>query len=185
MRGGGRRTRRCSRGGVPHRPDSPENGCQSACFQGRHAAVQSRSETVSAAGVHALGRNRVHELFTVPLRFRAEKHRHQRRGHVGRQRQLRFLVELVRQGRVRKERRANAGRGSRGAGRHGGQGSAGEGARVRRRPLAASAVHPALSLHECVDRRRDDSELADVGDQPSAVPQRDRARREDQQPRAE
>ena len=55
-------------------------------------------------------------------------------------------------------------------------GGAGRRAGLRRRPLPATAVRPALPLHERADRGRDDHERADVGDPSGALAQRDRAR---------
>src|SRR5687767_10344462 len=47
--------------------------------------------------------------------------------------------------------------------------------------LFKTAVHSTLSLPERADRRRYDSELADVGDSPGPVPQRHRSERTHQQ----
>ena len=58
-------------------------------------------------------------------------------------------------------------------------------ARVRRRAVAAPELPPALSLPQRADRGRHDRQLADVGDPPGALPQRDGPQRHHPQPRAE
>ena len=83
---------------------------------------------------------------------------------------------------------ANPSRASRGpqtSQRDGREGRAGRTARVRRRLLPAPELHPALPLPERTGRGCQHRQFSDVGNPSGAVHQCDRARSQDQQPRAQ
>ncbi len=111
-------------------------------------------------------------LLAARLRLRAARHRDHRRGHARRPGRTPSTGGRGRRTTTRSSQKPDRdrlfapGRGRRARRR----------ARLRRRPLPAAPVRPALPLHERADRGRDDHERADVGDPPGALAQRDRAR---------
>ena len=165
----GRRPRGRPRGIIPHRRHPTQEQRQSPPRLAGTTILFSRDPRhYLPARLHALGGHRVHELLAVHLRLRGAEHRRHRRRARSTARRRRALVAVEgRRGRWPGAPNQNAARarliemGAKGvpvAERVFGEGS-----------YLRPELHPAVPLPERAHRRRDDPQLADVGDPPGAL----------------